>query len=222
MPTSTLSVRSPFLMLRGKKPNYNALKVFVCRCFPYLKGQNTNKFQPKTFPCVFIGYNLLHKGFRCYHLQTRKVFISRHVIFDEFVLPYVSTRTDLSAYSDSSYFTTFLEFSEHKNGQSLVVTPLDNSTDCSALHHLIFFSWILSYAACLLYLQQLGSSNITQNSLVSVSNSTEIVRHAAATLDNQLYHSSNITSSFTQLKDNSSSPDNQFMFNINIHPTNQW
>ncbi|KAH0639560.1 hypothetical protein KY290_036824 [Solanum tuberosum] len=31
------------------------------------KGSNTNKFQPKTFPCVFIGYSSLHKGYRCYN-----------------------------------------------------------------------------------------------------------------------------------------------------------
>ncbi|OIT38994.1 hypothetical protein A4A49_56276, partial [Nicotiana attenuata] len=67
-------------------PDYNTLKVFGCRCFPYLKGHNKNKFQPKTFPCVFIGYSLLHKGYRCYHAQSRKVFISRRVIFDN--LPY--------------------------------------------------------------------------------------------------------------------------------------
>ena len=34
------------------------------RCFPYIKGNN--KFSRKTYHCVFIRYNDLHKGYRCY------------------------------------------------------------------------------------------------------------------------------------------------------------
>lgn len=97
MPSSTLSMESPFSKLHRQSHDYNTLKVFRCRCFPYLKGQNKNKFQPKTLPCVFIGYSLLHKGFRCYHPQSRKVFISQHVIFDELKLPYKSSSADLFA-----------------------------------------------------------------------------------------------------------------------------
>ncbi|OIT03203.1 hypothetical protein A4A49_57448, partial [Nicotiana attenuata] len=77
------------------------------KCFPYLKGQNKDKFQPKTFPCVFIGYSLLHKGYRCYHPQSKRVLLSRHVIFDELHLPYVSPSVDLPAESQNPHFSTF-------------------------------------------------------------------------------------------------------------------
>nr|XP_009767591.1 PREDICTED: uncharacterized protein LOC104218727 [Nicotiana sylvestris] len=55
-------------------------------------------------------YSLLRKGYICYHPQSRKVFISRHVIFDELHLPYLSPTTDLNVDSSSSHFTTFREF----------------------------------------------------------------------------------------------------------------
>jgi len=127
--------------------------------------------------------------------------------FDEFVLPYVSTRTDLSADSDSSYFSMFHEFSEHQNGHSSVVTPPDNSTECSIPPTADFFHELSLMQPISSDLQQLGPSNTTPNSLVSVSNSTKSAPHAAATPDNQLYHSPNTLSPFTQLAANSLSLD---------------
>jgi len=107
MPTSTLKMASPFTKLFGQEPHYNTLKVFGCRCFPYLKGYNKDKFQPKTFPCIFIGYSLLHKGYRCYHPESRRVYISRHVIFDESTLPYSGSSPNVHA--DLSQFFTYTE-----------------------------------------------------------------------------------------------------------------
>lgn len=88
LPTASLDNDIPFYQLYGQHANYDTLKVFGCRCFPYLRGNNKHKFQAKTFPCLFIGYSNLHKDYRCYNPSTRRAYISRHVIFDEMVFPY--------------------------------------------------------------------------------------------------------------------------------------
>lgn len=84
--SSVFKMQTPFFKLFGKHPDYHSLKVFGCRCFPYLKDKN--KFSPKTYPCVFIGYDSLQKGYRCYNPASKRVYVSRHVVFDEQTLPY--------------------------------------------------------------------------------------------------------------------------------------
>ena len=104
--SSVIKMVTPFVMLFEKHPHYNNLKVFWCRYFSYNKGNN--KFSPKTYPRVFIGYNSLHKGYRCYHPFTRRVYISRHVVFDENTLPSVSPKKYQTNIDVSPHLSTFV------------------------------------------------------------------------------------------------------------------
>lgn len=90
LPSKVIEMQTPFYKLFEQHPDYTILKVFGCRCFSYLRGRTSNKFQPKSYPCVFVGYSSLHKGFRCYRPLSRKVYISRHVVFDETDIPYTN------------------------------------------------------------------------------------------------------------------------------------
>ncbi|KAM2554344.1 hypothetical protein TB2_018473 [Malus domestica] len=56
---------SPWELLFHKPPDYTTLKVFGCRCFPWLKPYTSSKLDLKSKPCVFLGYSLNHKGYRC-------------------------------------------------------------------------------------------------------------------------------------------------------------
>ena len=107
LPSLLIKMVTPFVKLFGEQPDYNNLKVFGCRCFSYNKGNN--KFSPKTYPCMFIGYNSLHKGYRCYHHFTRRVYISRHVVFNENTLPYVSPKQYQTNIDVSPHLATFVE-----------------------------------------------------------------------------------------------------------------
>ena len=90
-PTSTLQFRSPFLALLKGNPNYKKLRVFGCLCFPWLTPYNTSKLEPKSKPCVFLGYCTQQSAYKCLDPKTNRIYISRHVTFDETTFPFSTT-----------------------------------------------------------------------------------------------------------------------------------
>ncbi|TXG49982.1 hypothetical protein EZV62_025857 [Acer yangbiense] len=87
--SSVLSFTSPYEKLFARKPNYNFFKTFGCTCFPYLRDYSKHKLDFHTSKCVFIGYSINHKGYKCLH-SNGKVFISRNVVFNELEFPFKS------------------------------------------------------------------------------------------------------------------------------------
>ena len=92
LPTSALKESiSPYEKLYDKKPDYTSLRSFGSACFPTLRDYAENKFNPCSLKCVFLGYNEKYKGYRCLYPPTGRLYISRHVIFDESVYPFSHT-----------------------------------------------------------------------------------------------------------------------------------
>ncbi|TXG73616.1 hypothetical protein EZV62_002195 [Acer yangbiense] len=89
LPTILLHSKSPYEVLYLKKPNYSFLKTFGCACFPYLRDTNKHKLDFHTSICLFLGYSLLHHGYKCLSSSGR-IFISRNVLFHELEFPYHS------------------------------------------------------------------------------------------------------------------------------------
>ena len=58
-------------------------KVFCYTTFVHVHGQNCSKFDPRAHKCIFLGYYLTRKGYKCYHSQLRKYFMSMDVSFFE-------------------------------------------------------------------------------------------------------------------------------------------
>lgn len=79
---------SPFERLMKYKPDYSALRVFGSACYPCLRPMTTNKFEPRSIKCVFLGYNAQYKGYRCLYPPTGKVYITRHALFSEEEFPF--------------------------------------------------------------------------------------------------------------------------------------
>ena len=88
LPTSTLGNISPHELLFKQKPDYAMLRVFGSACYPCLRPLGSHKFEPRSLQCVFLGYNSQYKGYRCLYPPNGKVYISRHVIFDEDLFPF--------------------------------------------------------------------------------------------------------------------------------------
>lgn len=81
---------SPWEQFFKKVVDYSQLKVFGCSCYPWLKPYTNSKLVAKSKLCVFIGYNLPHKCYKCLDPLTNKVYVSRHVYFNENTFPYHS------------------------------------------------------------------------------------------------------------------------------------
>ncbi|XP_039824716.1 uncharacterized protein LOC120686567 [Panicum virgatum] len=87
-PCRATGERTPHELLLGVAPDYTKLRVFGSLCYPNLTATTPNKLSPCSVPCVFLDYPTDHRGYRCYEPTTRRVFTSRHVVFDEMTFPF--------------------------------------------------------------------------------------------------------------------------------------
>lgn len=111
MPISILSIRSPFEVLYQSVPKLDHLKKFRCACYPSLKPFRTNKLEPKTIQCIFLGYVVQYKGFTCFNTHTNKLIVSRHVLFDESIFP--AQHKDFGSHTGSSSKTQYIPNEVH-------------------------------------------------------------------------------------------------------------
>jgi hypothetical protein len=51
----------------------------------HVPDEKKSTLDPKAKKCVFIGYSLEQKGYRCFNPSTRKLQVDRDVVFDEMV-----------------------------------------------------------------------------------------------------------------------------------------
>ena len=59
-----------------------------CAYYPYLMSYTTHKLEPRTKECIFLGYPSTSKGYLCLDLQTKHLYTSRHVLFNESKFPF--------------------------------------------------------------------------------------------------------------------------------------
>lgn len=111
LPTPVLHNQSPFECLFHKVPDYQFFKVFGCACYPNLRPYNAHKLQLRSAKCTFIGYSPKHKGYKCLSSQGH-VYISRHVIFDEFSFPYAISESAVSSSIQPTYVSSSVPSSQ--------------------------------------------------------------------------------------------------------------
>ncbi|KAM1941804.1 hypothetical protein ACFX13_029341 [Malus domestica] len=137
LPISQLD-RSPWELLFRKSPDYSRLKVFGCSCYPWLKPYTSSKLDGKSTHCVFLGYSLQHKGYRCLDIQTQRIYISRHVLFNEGHFPFHDAQhiqpSSMPQGSDSPSppFTLPFPISSHAPASS-TASPVPSSSPVSSM-----------------------------------------------------------------------------------------
>jgi hypothetical protein len=88
LPSKVIDHATPHERLLHQPPDYSFLCTFGCVYWPNLRPYNDRKLAFCSKQCVFLGYNNLHKGFKCLNPSIGKVYISRDVVFDEQVFPF--------------------------------------------------------------------------------------------------------------------------------------
>ena len=88
MPSRVLGYQSPINVLSKFFPDFNNScklppKIFGCVSFVHIHNHNRGKLDPRALKCVFVGYSITKKGYKCYHPNTRKIFTSMDVTFVE-------------------------------------------------------------------------------------------------------------------------------------------
>lgn len=86
----------------NKKPDYAFLKVFGSACFLHLRPYQAHKFQFHSTNCVFLSYSKAHKGYKCLS-SSGKIYVSRHVVFNENKFPFKNGFLTTSIAKQQSY-----------------------------------------------------------------------------------------------------------------------
>jgi hypothetical protein len=91
-PTTVVHGMTPEEKFTCKKPDVSHLRVFSCIAYVHIPNEKRSKLDPKAEKCIFIGYSLEQKGYRCFNPSTRKLQMSRDVVFNEMVSWYPSLK----------------------------------------------------------------------------------------------------------------------------------
>jgi hypothetical protein len=76
----------PFGKLFGRKPSVNKFRPFGCLAYVFQHESKRKKLDNKSIPCILLS-TLEHGNYRVYDLATKKVYVSRHVVFSETDFP---------------------------------------------------------------------------------------------------------------------------------------
>ena len=76
--------KTPYELLKGRKPNIMHLRVFGCKYFMHNNGKDAlGKFDPRSDEAIFLSYSSHSKAYKVFNMRTLCVEESVHVLFDE-------------------------------------------------------------------------------------------------------------------------------------------
>jgi histone deacetylase 1/2 len=138
-PSKLLQYSTPLATLFDEQPDYSSLRVFGCTCWPNIRPYNSRKLAFRSKRCAFLGYNNMHKGYKCLDISSGRVYISQDAIFDEVVFPFselhenagAQLRKEVELLSVLFYSSrgTMVHNLSVINCFNMSATPPDSSTD---------------------------------------------------------------------------------------------
>lgn len=82
-PTRALDGKTPFEAWNGRTPAVHYFRTFGCVAHVKNTKPNLKKLDDRSSPAIFIGYEGGSKAYRCYNPATKRVIVTRDVVFDE-------------------------------------------------------------------------------------------------------------------------------------------
>src|SRR5688572_17116711 len=93
LPSKPLAYKTPLATLGSfvSLPSHHSLpsRIFGCVVFVHLPKQSRNKLEPRALKCVFVGYGIHQKGYRCFDPIHNRMY----------------TTMDCDFFEDSFYYT---------------------------------------------------------------------------------------------------------------------
>jgi len=79
-PTKALKIRHQLKLEVELISHFN---IFGCICCAHVNAEKRTKLDEKSQKCVFLGYSDVTKVYKLLHVKTKKLVVSRDIIFDE-------------------------------------------------------------------------------------------------------------------------------------------
>ena len=95
---------TPYEVWTGRKPNIEHLHTFGCTTFVHILKKKHSKLDSKTIKGLFLGYSDTSKAYRIYNTTSKRLIISRDVIFYEEKNEPQDTTTNLQEDLEDSTF----------------------------------------------------------------------------------------------------------------------
>jgi hypothetical protein len=105
----------PYQVFYNQKHKVDNFKTFGCICYLYVPKEKWTKLQSKSIKCFFLGYNDHSKVYRVFESYSRKIHLTRDVVFDEGQIGYhliYSLPTRPISFPDFEIDTLLEEFSD--------------------------------------------------------------------------------------------------------------
>ena len=90
-PSIPLEKKTPIEVWSGSFADYSQLRVFGCTAYAHV---DTGKLEPRAVKCIFLGYGSGVKAYRLWNPETKKILLSRNVVFNESVIYHDNLSTD--------------------------------------------------------------------------------------------------------------------------------
>ncbi|KAL5836714.1 hypothetical protein ACOSQ3_013883 [Xanthoceras sorbifolium] len=82
-PTFAVQNMTPEEAWSGNRPAIDHFRIFGCIAFAHILDEKRKKLDDKGEKCIFLGVSKQSKAYKLYNPKTKKIVISRDVVFDE-------------------------------------------------------------------------------------------------------------------------------------------